>query len=138
CHRASSFWSKFVVRFYLPATGSLMQHQRFAFLWSALSIFILVASINCATAFAQDTSETVWPTKEWQTSTPEEQGMSSAALAKLLDFGTTLSFDSLLIARHGRIVLDAYYGRRTADLPHVMHSVTKAVIVALAAIAYKD
>ena len=48
-----------------------MQHQRFAFLWSALSTFILVASINCTTAFAQDTSETVWPTKEWQTSIRE-------------------------------------------------------------------
>jgi CubicO group peptidase (beta-lactamase class C family) len=115
-----------------------MQHQRFAFLRSALSTFILVASIGCATAFAQDTSETVWPTKEWQTSTPEEQGMSSVALARLLDFGTTLSFDSLLIARHGRIVLDAYYGRRAADLPHVMNSATKAVIGTLAAIAYKD
>ena len=76
--------------------------------------------------------------QEWQTSTPEEQGMSSAALARLLDFGTTLSFDSLLIARHGRIVLDAYYGRRAADLPHVMNSATKAVIGTLAAIAYKD
>jgi CubicO group peptidase (beta-lactamase class C family) len=115
-----------------------MQHQRFAFLWGALSTFILVASINCAIAFAQDRSETVWPTKEWQTSTPGEQGMSSAALAKLLDFGTTLSFDSLLIARHGRIVLDAYYGRRAADIPHVMNSATKAVIGTLAGIAYKD
>src|SRR5216683_2678949 len=76
--------------------------------------------------------------QEWQTSTPEEQGMSSAALARLLDFRTTLSFDSLLIARHGRIVLDAYYGRRAADLPHVMNSATKAVIGTLAAIAYKD
>jgi CubicO group peptidase (beta-lactamase class C family) len=115
-----------------------MQHQRFAFLWSALSTFILFASISCATALAQDRSETVWPTKEWQTSTPEEQGMSSAAVAKLLDFGATLSFDSLLIARHGRIVLDAYYGQRAADLPHVMNSATKAVIGTLAAIAYKD
>jgi hypothetical protein len=88
-----------------------MHHQRFAFLWNALSTSILVASISCATAFAQDRSETIWPTKAWQTSTPEEQGMSSAALARLLDFGATFSFDSLLIARHGRIVLDAYYGR---------------------------
>ncbi len=134
------FCHNFVAPFHPPQRrdGALMQHQRFAFLWSALSTFILVASISCATAFAQDTSETVWPTKEWQTSTPEEQGMSSAALARLLDFGTTLSFDSLLIARHGRIVLDAYYGRRAADLPHVMNSATKAVIGTLAAIAYKD
>ena len=119
-------------------TGSLMQHQRFAFLWNALSAFILVASISCATAFAQDRSDTVWPTQGWQTSTPEEQGMSSAALAKLLDFGTNLSFDSLLIARHGKIVLDAYYGRRAANVPHEVYSATKAVIGTLAAIAYKD
>jgi CubicO group peptidase (beta-lactamase class C family) len=118
--------------------GARMRRQRFAFLWTALGTFILVASISCATALAQDKSETVWPTKEWQTSTPEEQGMSSAALARLLDFGTTLSFDSLLIARHGKIVLDVYYGRRAADLPHVMNSATKAVIGTLAAIAYKD
>jgi CubicO group peptidase (beta-lactamase class C family) len=115
-----------------------MQHRRFAFLRRALIIFVVLTSISCATVFAQDTSETVWPTKEWQTSTPEEQGMDSAALAKLLDFGTTLSFDSLLIARHGKIVLDAYYDRRAADLPHVMNSATKAVIGTLAAIAYKD
>ena len=57
-----------------------MQHQRFAFLWNALSAFILVALISCATAFAKDRSETVWPTQGWQTSTPEQQGMSSAAL----------------------------------------------------------
>ena len=99
-----------------------MQHQRFAFLWTALSTFILVASISCATAFAQDTSATIWPTKGWQTSTPEEQGMSSAALAGLLDFGMTLSFDSLLIARHGKIVLDAYYAPYTADIPHVINA----------------
>ncbi len=123
------FCHNFVAPFHPPQRrdGALMQHQRFAFLWSALSTFILVASISCATAFAQDTSETVWPTKEWQTSTPEEQGMSSAALARLLDFGTTLSFDSLLIARHGRIVLDAYYGRRAADLPHVMNSAGRSI-----------
>ena len=64
--------------------------------------------------------------------------MSSAALAKLLDFGTNLSFDSLLIARHGKIVLDAYYGRRAANVPHEVYSATKAVIGTLAAIAYKD
>jgi CubicO group peptidase (beta-lactamase class C family) len=115
-----------------------MQHRRFAFLRTALITFVVFASISCATVFAQDTSGTVWPTKEWQTSTPEEQGMDSVALARLLDFGTTLSFDSLLIARHGKIVLDAYYDRRAADLPHVMNSATKAVIGTLAAIAYKD
>jgi hypothetical protein len=60
----------------------------------------------------------VWPTREWPTSSPEAQGMNSADLAGLVAFGTTRSFDSLLIARHGRIVLDAYYAPYTADIPH--------------------
>jgi len=57
---------------------------------------------------AQDAAEPVWPTREWLISTPELQGMDSAALAKLVTFGTSRSFDSVLVARHGRIVLDVY------------------------------
>jgi hypothetical protein len=33
------------------------------------------------------------------------------ALAKFVAFGSTRSFDSLLITRHGRIVLNAHYAR---------------------------
>jgi CubicO group peptidase (beta-lactamase class C family) len=98
---------------------------------------LLVASI-CGAAFAQGSAEPLWPTTGWQTSTPEEQGMESAVLARLVDFGTTLSFDSLLIARHGRIVLDAYYAPYTSDVPHIINSSTKAVIGTLTALAIKD
>ena len=115
-----------------------MQNQRFAVLWIALRTFVVVSSICCGTAYAQDKVETVWPTREWQTSSPEEQGMDSAALAKLVKFGTSRSLDSLLIARHGKIVLDAYYAPYSADIPHVINSATKAVIGTLTAIASKD
>lgn len=80
----------------------------------------------------------IWPTERWQTSSPEEQGMDSAALARLVDFGQARNLDSLLIVRHGRIVLDAYYAPYTADVPHVVNSVTKAVMGTLTAIALKD
>src|SRR5215216_941075 len=113
-----------------------MQHRRFAALWIALSTFILVDSICCVAAYAQGNA--IWPTKEWQTSTPEEQGMDSAALARLIEFGTSHSFDSLLVVRHGRIVLDAYYAPYSADMPHAINSATKAVISTLTAIAYKN
>ena len=115
-----------------------MQNQRFAVLWIALRTFVVVSSICCGTAYAQDKVETVWPTREWQTSSPEEQGMDSATLAKLVEFGTSRSLDSLLIARHGKIVMDAYYAPYTADIPHVINSATKAVIGTLTAIASKD
>jgi len=64
--------------------------------------------------------------------------MDSKALARLIEFGTGRSFDSLLIVRHGRIVLDAYYAPYSADIPHAINSATKAVIGTLTAIAYKD
>jgi CubicO group peptidase (beta-lactamase class C family) len=97
--------------------------------------FILLAALVCN---ASAETDAVWPTQQWQTSSPEQQGIDSAALARLVEFGQSRSLDSLLIARHGRIVLDAYYAPYTADIPHVVNSVTKAVIGTLTAIALKD
>ena len=52
-----------------------------------------------------------WPTKGWQTSTPEKQGMDSKILADALDYirERDLALHSLLIVRHGYVVLDAYF-----------------------------
>jgi CubicO group peptidase (beta-lactamase class C family) len=113
-----------------------MQSARFSVSRIVLNALLLAAPMCCGTAHAQDAVP--WPTRQWQTSSPEEQGMDSAALAKLLGYGATRSFDSLLIARRGRIVLDAYYAPYTADIPHVINSATKAVIGTLTAIAIKD
>jgi CubicO group peptidase (beta-lactamase class C family) len=115
-----------------------MQNQRFAVLRAALGALVLAASIGGYAARAQGGAETIWPTTQWQTSTPEAQGMDSTALADLLDFGTTYSLDSLLLVRHGRIVLDAYYAPYTADIPHRINSATKAVTGTLAAIAQNE
>jgi CubicO group peptidase (beta-lactamase class C family) len=104
---------------------------------SAATLLMVAAAICCGAVHAQSAAEPVWPTKQWQTSTPEEQGMDSAALAKLIAFGTTRSLDSLLIVRHGRIVLDAYYAPFAADIPHVINSATKAIVDTLTAIAHQ-
>ncbi|WP_247510188.1 serine hydrolase [Bradyrhizobium sp. 157] len=114
-----------------------MQNQRFAVSGIFLGAIMLVSTCSAA-AYAQGAAESVWPTRQWPTSTPEEQGMDPAALAKLVEFGTSRSFDSLLIVRHGKIVLDAYYAPYAADIPHITNSATKAVIGTLMAIASKD
>lgn len=114
-----------------------MREERFdAVFRIMLGAVVVVASIYCNAALAE--GNVVWPTTQWQTSRPEEQGMDSAALAKLVEFGSTRSFDSFLIARHGRLVLDAYYAPRSPDLPHPLNSATKSVIATLLAIAYQD
>jgi CubicO group peptidase (beta-lactamase class C family) len=108
------------------------------FLAAALGAFAIAAAIGNGATPTQDTTESIWPTKEWQTSSPEEQGMDSKELVKLVDFGTVHSFDSLLVARHGKVVAEAYYAPYSAGIPHVINSCTKAVISTLTAIAFKE
>ncbi|MGZ5715737.1 MAG: serine hydrolase domain-containing protein [Caldimonas sp.] len=79
-----------------------------------------------------------WPTAGWESSTPEEQGMSPAALADLVDYGTTNAMDSMLVIRHGKIVLEAYYAPFKPGLKHLVNSVTKGVVGTLAGIAFKE
>ena len=62
-----------------------------------------------------------WPTSQWITSSPEDQGMSSAALSRLVDFGKTAEWDSLLVVRHGRIVTEAYYAPFKAGSRHALN-----------------
>ena len=73
--------------------------------------------------------------QEWPEATPESQGMSSAALAQLVDYGGNVRMDSLLVLRHGHIVAEAYYAPYRADMLHRINSSTKAFVGALAGIA---
>lgn len=64
--------------------------------------------------------------------------MSSNALADLVDFGATSAMDSLLVIRHGRIVVEAHYAPFRSGLKHVVNSATKAVVGTLTGIAFKE
>ncbi|HEY7958704.1 MAG TPA: serine hydrolase domain-containing protein [Sphingomicrobium sp.] len=123
---------------FLQPAGTPMLNQKPALADLLRGALVLLASICCCTVRASASEDVIWPMPDWQMSTPEEQGMDSAELAKLLAFGRTRSFDSLLIARHGRIVLDAYYTPYTADIPHVLNSSTKGVVSSLIAMVRKD
>ncbi|WP_280150604.1 serine hydrolase [Piscinibacter sp. XHJ-5] len=76
-----------------------------------------------------------WPTVDWPVSAPEAEGVDSTALASLIDFGAASEMDSLLVARHGSIVLEAHYAPFRAGMRHAVHSATKGVIGTLAGIA---
>lgn len=113
-----------------------MRYSRLPVLKHVFGSAMFVALLG--SAVAGEAPAPVWPTEGWQTSTPEEQGVDPAALARLVELGARQSMDSLLIVRHGKIVLDAYYAPYSADMPHVVNSVTKAVIGTLASFALKD
>jgi CubicO group peptidase (beta-lactamase class C family) len=109
------------------------------------TIAALVAGLQCFAACnaqagaidGQDSQEVVWPTKSWPASTPEEQGMDSASLARLIENVGTYKQDSLMIIRHGRIVADAYYAPYVTGISHDLRSVTKSVVSTLIAIALR-
>ena len=112
-----------------------MRHpERFAFTAAALACALCFVASDAAAA---DPAATPWPTAGWQTSAPEAQGVSSSALAELVDFGAANDMDSLLVVRHGRIVAEAYYAPFRPGLRHSVNSVTKAVVATLTGIASK-
>ena len=78
-----------------------------------------------------------WPTQAWCSSTPEAQGVDSALLAQAVELvrARGLAVDSLLIVRHGYVVLDAYFYPYTADRLHDVASVTKSIAATLTGIA---
>ncbi|QPF84344.1 serine hydrolase [Bradyrhizobium genosp. L] len=86
------------------------------------------ASANAAAA------EIPWPTQSWPVSTPEEQGMDPANLARLVENVGSYKQDSFMVIRHGRIVAEAYYAPYVAGIPHDLRSVTKSVIGTLVGI----
>jgi CubicO group peptidase (beta-lactamase class C family) len=115
-----------------------MQVKRLIHLGAMLSLSILLLLARGEASHVQDAGNPVWPTKTWLTSTAEEQGMDSAALAQLVAYGENHSFDSLLVIRHGRIVTEACYAPYAGDVPHEIFSSTKAITGTLLGMVYKD
>lgn len=79
----------------------------------------------------------LWPTNGWPTSTPEAQGIDSKWLnyaVQMIQY-KHLPVNSLLVERHGYIVLDAYFYPFADNQLHDVASVTKSVISTLVGIA---
>src|SRR5258705_6408117 len=76
-----------------------------------IRIGILAAAVLLPSCARQQTA-TRWPGDTWPASTPEEQGMDSAALKELdaeFTSGKHGYIDGMLIVRHGYIVFDRQY-----------------------------
>jgi CubicO group peptidase (beta-lactamase class C family) len=76
----------------------------------------------------------------WPTSTPEEQGMDSTKLAALLEAlqKDERNIHSVLVARHGVMVLEAYFPPFDRETPHNIYSCTKSVTSAAVGLAVRD
>lgn len=78
-----------------------------------------------------------WPTHDWESASPESQGMNSDILMHLHTFiqNQSLPIHAMLIARHGWLIFEHYYqGQKSSDT-QALRSCTKSVISALIGIA---
>jgi CubicO group peptidase (beta-lactamase class C family) len=96
-------------------------------------------NVPTATAVPAETAE-IWPTAGWSTSTPEAQGIDSRVLAEALEQirARHIPIHSLLIERHGKIVLDSYFYPFADNRTHNVFSVTKSVTSMLVGIAMSE
>jgi CubicO group peptidase (beta-lactamase class C family) len=97
---------------------------------ATIGALLVLAAINAfaVSASTHESQASVWPTKVWEISTPEEQGMDSHAVARLIDDVGTYKQDSVLIIRNGKIIADAYYAPYVAGIRHDLRSVTKSFL----------
>jgi CubicO group peptidase (beta-lactamase class C family) len=102
----------------------------------------LVWAAGCAQAptppgDATPAAHDVFPDAAWRTSTPEAQGLDSAALVALFDAvqAERWPIHSLQIVRHGHLVLDAYFHPFARGQRHDIASVTKSVTTTLIGLA---
>ncbi len=111
--------------------------------WAHIALGLLLILFVMPTAIISAQESLTWPTQDWQTSTPEAQGMDSTKLADLWtylqkpnpDVKGTLLIHSLLVIRHGQVVMDASAYPFDTAKPHEAFSLTKSVVSALVGIA---
>ncbi len=85
-------------------------------------------------------SRDYWPTEEWQKARPADKGMDDGQLEKAERFYREMfpSAYSLIVIRHGYIVLEKYYNGMGVESKPLVWSITKSFISALTGIAIDE
>jgi len=105
---------------------------------------LVLAALALATACSDAPTAPVAPVRVdlssgWLRASPEDVGMSASALLGAADAASGIPrFKSLLVARHGRLVAEYYFGGSDSTTLFDVRSVTKSVVCALTGIALRD
>ena len=122
-------------------SGSLSGPYIHIFLFAFIAVLLAACTIGLPqigqSSASQSKSADYWPTQEWRTAAPEEQGLDAAKLADVLrtirDRGDAMH--SLLIIRNGRVLSDATFYPYDGKSLHEVASVTKSIMTTLIGIA---
>ncbi|MHA2300577.1 MAG: serine hydrolase domain-containing protein, partial [Candidatus Thorarchaeota archaeon] len=109
-------------------------------------IRLLIPLLLVSTAFfysptlaAGQVTNDYWPTEDWRTSTPEEQGVNGSRLEDAADFivDSGARVRSMLVIQNGYLVFERYFMPVLYDVDdtHIIYSCTKSVTSSLIGIA---
>ncbi|NHI90477.1 MAG: class C beta-lactamase-related serine hydrolase [Candidatus Thorarchaeota archaeon] len=107
----------------------------------ALTILLLVLQLSVnGVPMVTAEADTYFPTNMWTSTSPEEQGMSSAVLNDMMQFidDSNAAIKGLVITRNGYIVKEGYWGYNTENTTRHIFSCTKSFTGALVGIALKE
>lgn len=117
-------------------TGSRFKY-RYVSCVAMCAVLSLTTGCGARSPVTKSNGRDYWPTQGWRTSSPEMQGMDSDRLSDALEYirKKELAVHSLLVVRHGYMVLDAYFFPYSSGIPHDVASVTKSVTSSLIGLA---
>ena len=107
---------------------------------TSLGFAALILAAGCRDApTAPGASVRIELSTAWVRASPGDVGMSAAGLEGAThDAGAVPRFRSLLVARHGRLVAESYFGGADSTTLFDVRSVTKSIVCALAGVAVRD
>ncbi len=107
---------------------------------TSLGFAALILAAGCRDApTAPGASVRIELSTAWVRASPGDVGMSAAGLEGAThDAAAIPRFRSLLVARHGRLVAESYFGGADSTTLFDVRSVTKSVVCALAGVAVRD
>ena len=91
-----------------------------------------------STPIATAVQEAIWPTADWEVSTPEEQGMDSVRLEAVTRYVERAGAGAAVIIRHGRLVWEDYWGGWDRERTDISYSMAKSFTSALVGIAMSE
>jgi CubicO group peptidase (beta-lactamase class C family) len=103
----------------------------------AILLMIQVVPTQGYSAAQTDVVRDYWPTDEWLSTTPEEQGLSFDRLDQINNsvFENHIELDSVIVIKGGYIVYEKYYNYWSQYMAHTIQSCTKSFMSALIGIA---
>jgi CubicO group peptidase (beta-lactamase class C family) len=123
-----------------PFLTGVMDIKKRLIIWLGLLSFALFSTTMPLLQNVNAVIEDYWPTADWRTSVPEKQGIDSEKLYRMLEYikENNINIHSILIIRHGYMVLESYFAPYDKDTIHNLKSVSKSFLSAMVGIALRE